>query len=182
VPACDPVVVAVDDTMFRRSGRKVHAAHWGYDGSLKVPAGSQKLTRGNCFVVAAVVVSLPFPGRPAALPVAARLWRKGGPARTQPTRELIAMIAARAGRAVHVAADSAYICSELRHLGAGISLTGPMPRHAALYEVHPGLDKPLAVRGRRGRPPAKGARIGTPAQLAAATPGRAAAITRDPGG
>ena len=178
VPAGAPVVVAVDDTMFRRSGRKVHAAHWGYDGSLKVPAGSQKLTRGNCFVVAAVVVSLPFLDRPVALPVAARLWHKGGPAKTQLARELITMIAARAGRAVHVVADSAYICSELRHLGAGVSLTGPMPRHAALYEVHPALDNPLAVRGRRGRPPAKGARIGTPAQLAAATPGRAAAITR----
>ncbi len=145
VPAGAPVVVAVDDTMFRRTGRKVHAAHWGYDGSLKVPAGTQKLARGNCFVVAAVVVSLPFLDRPVALPVAARLWRKGGPAKTQLARELIDVIAARAGRAIHVVADSAYICSELRHLAPGVS---------------------------------KGAKIGTPAQLAAATPGRAATVTR----
>ena len=36
VPAGAPVVIAVDDTMFRRAGRKVHAAYWAYDGSLKV--------------------------------------------------------------------------------------------------------------------------------------------------
>src|SRR3954454_19551671 len=39
LPVGAPLVVAVDDTMFRRSGRKVHAAHWGYDGSLKVARG-----------------------------------------------------------------------------------------------------------------------------------------------
>jgi DDE superfamily endonuclease len=135
VPAGAPVVVAVDDTMFRRSGRKVHAAHWGYDGSLKPAPGNRKLSRGNTFVVAAVVVALPFPGRPVALPVAARLWRKGGPAKTQLARELIGLIAAapaRRGRAVHVVADAAYICSQLRRLPPGVSLTGPLPRHACL--------------------------------------------------
>ena len=29
IPAGAPVVIAVDDTMFRRAGRKVHAAYWG---------------------------------------------------------------------------------------------------------------------------------------------------------
>jgi len=32
---------------------------------------------------------------------------------------------------VHVAADSAYICTELRGLPAGVTLTGPLPRHAS---------------------------------------------------
>ena len=57
--------------MFRRCGREVYAAHWGYDGSLKVAKGNQKLSRGNTFVVAAVVVALPFLDRPIALPVLA---------------------------------------------------------------------------------------------------------------
>ena len=48
----------------------------GYDGSLKVFKGNQKLSRGNTFVVAAVVVMLPFLDRPVALPVLVRLWRK----------------------------------------------------------------------------------------------------------
>lgn len=31
VPVDAPIVLAVDDTLFRRSGRKVHAACWAYD-------------------------------------------------------------------------------------------------------------------------------------------------------
>jgi DDE superfamily endonuclease len=81
VPVGAPLLVAVDDMMFRRSGRRVYAAHWGYDGSLKVAKGNQKLSRGNTFVIAAVVVTLPFLDRPIALPVLARLWHKGGPAK-----------------------------------------------------------------------------------------------------
>jgi hypothetical protein len=181
VPAGAPVVIAVDDTMFRRAGRRVHAAYWGYDGSLKVPPGGTKLSRGNTWVVAAVIVALPFARRPVALPVAARLWRRGGPAKTQLARELIELIAAAPAcrrRAVHVVADTAYICSELRRLPAGVTLTGPMPRHASLYDVHPELDYPPARGRQRGRPRAKGARIGTPADLAAAGPGRTATVTR----
>src|SRR6266571_1761646 len=82
------------------------------------------------------------------------------------------------GRVVHVAADTAYICTELRSLPAGVTLTGPLPRHASLYQVHPELDCPPARGRRRGRPRTKGPRIGTPAQLAAAGPGRAATVTR----
>ena len=181
IPAGAPVVLAVDDTMFRRAGRKVHAAYWGYDGSLKVPAGGKKLSRGNTFVIAAVIVELPFLRRPAALPVAARLWRRRGPAKTALARELIELIAAAPAcrrRAVHVVADSAYICTELRRLPAGVTLTGPLPRHASLYDVHPELDYPPARGRQRGRPRAKGDRIGTPAELAAATPGRTATVTR----
>ena len=181
IPAGAPVVIAVDDTMFRRAGRKVHAVHWAYDGSLKVPKGGKKISRGNTFVIAAVIAELPFLRRPVALPVAARLWRRGGPARTALARELIELIAAAPacrGRIVHVAADTAYICTELRGLPAGVTLTGPLPRHASLYEVHPELDYPPARGRRRGRPRTTGARIGTPAQLAAAGPGRAALVTR----
>ncbi len=94
LPAGALVVVAAGDTMFRRAGRKVHAAHWAYDGSLKVPKGGKKVSRGNTFVIAAVIAGLPFLRRPVALPVAARLWRKGGPARTALARELTGLIAA----------------------------------------------------------------------------------------
>jgi hypothetical protein len=88
VPAGAAVVVAVDDTLLRRSGRKADGACWAYDGSRRVAPGSAPLSRGHTFVVAAVVVSLPFSARPAALPAAARLWRRGGPAKTVLAREL----------------------------------------------------------------------------------------------
>jgi hypothetical protein len=79
---------------------------------------------------------------------------------------------------VHVVADGGYVCSELRSLPAGVTLTGPLPRHACLYEVHPELDSPLLCRGRRGRPRSRGERIGTWAQLRAAEPGQEATLTR----
>jgi hypothetical protein len=178
VPLGAPLTMAVDDTMFRRCGRRVYAAHWGYDGSLKVAKGNQKLSRGNTFVVAAVVVTLPFLDRPIALPVLARLWRKGGPAKTVLARELIEVIAAATrGRMVHVVGDGAYLCTELRQLPPHVTLTGPLRSNASLWHVHPDLDNPPRLRG-RGRPRVYGARIGTPDQLAAAVPAISATVTR----
>jgi hypothetical protein len=158
----------------------VHAAHWGYDGSLNAPA-DKRFSRGNSFVVAAIVVRLPFLHRPVALPVLARLWCKGGPTKQALARQLIEMIAAAAGsRVVHVVADTAYICKELRRLPPQVTLTGPLFRRASLWHLHPDVDNPPQHRrGRgRGRPRVIGDRIGTPAQLAAATPGRPVTVTR----
>lgn len=179
VPAGAPLVIAIDDTMFRRWGRKVHAAHWGYDGSLQARTGGAKLSRGNCFVVAAVVVELPFADRPVALPVLARLWRKGGPTKTMLARDLIDKLAAGCGgRALHVVADSSYICNQLRHLPRQVTLTGPMPRHAALWHVHPDLDRLIRTGRHRGRPRLIGDKIGTPDRLRACAPARAVTVTR----
>ena len=61
VPAGDPVTVAIDDTLFRRRGKKVWAASWFHDGSAPGPA---KTGYGNNWVVAAIVVKLPFLPRP----------------------------------------------------------------------------------------------------------------------
>jgi hypothetical protein len=118
-------------------------------------------------VIAAVIAELPFLRRPVALPAAARLWRQGGPAKTVLARELTGLMAAAPacrGRTVHVAADSAYICTELRGLPSGVTLTGPLPRHASLYEVHPELDYPrtpagpAAHQGRQDRHPGRARR------------------------
>lgn len=179
VPFDAPVMVAVDDTLFRRSGRKVHAASWSYDGSRHVAAGQYKLSYGTTFVVAAVVVCLPFLHRPIALPVLARLWRTGGPTKTALARDMITMIAAaRPDRRFHVIADSAYICTELRRLPTTVTLTGPPPRNAALWEVHPDVDHSPCLRGRRGRPRVRGEKIGTPHQLATLTKPRTVTVTR----
>ena len=179
VPVGAPLVIAIDDTMFRRWGRRVHAAHWGYDGSLKVPKGGKRLSRGNCFVVAAVVVELPFADRPVALPVLARLWRKGGPTKAMLAHDLIDKLrAATAGRTLHVVADGTYVCHQLRDLPRRVTLTGPMPRHAGLWHVHPDPDPPPPGARGRGRPRVFGDKIGTPDRLRAATPGRRVRVTR----
>ena len=52
-----PVVVAVDDTLFRRWGRLVHHVFWTHDGAAQ---GKSKIGRGNRWIIAGIVVRLPF--------------------------------------------------------------------------------------------------------------------------
>src|ERR1700730_12754033 len=55
VPAGQPVTVAIDDTLFRRRGKKVWAASWFHDGSAPGPA---KTGYGHNWGVAGLVVRL----------------------------------------------------------------------------------------------------------------------------
>jgi hypothetical protein len=75
VGADAPICMAVDDTLFGRSGKRVYGAHYLHDGAQ--PEGSGRRTRfGNCFVVVVLVVALPCTGgRMVGLPVLFRLFR-----------------------------------------------------------------------------------------------------------
>jgi len=173
VPAGEPVLVAVDDSVFRRCGRRVYGAAWQHDGSS--PA-KNKLSFGTCFVTAGIIVALPFCSRPACLPVLARLHvpgtgRQGRRARRQaPAASTVTTAAALVtllagafpGRAVHVVADAHYHGPALRDLPQQVTWTTRLPRNAVLYRLAPPrVRKP-------GRPPRKGARLGTWAEMAAA--------------
>jgi hypothetical protein len=52
-----PIVVAVDDSLFKRWGRLVHHVFWTHDGSAQ---GKAKIGRGNRWIIAGIVVRLPF--------------------------------------------------------------------------------------------------------------------------
>lgn len=172
VPAGAAITVAVDDSLFRRSGRRVSGAAWQHDGSS--PAKS-KLGFGNCFVTAGIVVALPFCTRPACLPVLARLHvpgkgkaarprRQAAPASTVTIAAALAALLAAAfpGRRIDVVADAHYHGPALRTLPGNVTWTTRLPKNAVLYApAPPPVRKP-------GRPPRKGPRLGTPADLAAA--------------
>jgi len=159
-PGAD-VIVALDDSVCVRAGRKVHGTGWQHDGSAKNP---RKLSFGNCFVTVGIVVELPFCSRSWCLPVLARLHLPGkgaGPSKTAVAAELVALLAAALpGRRLHVVADAAYHGPALRILPANVTWTCRLPKTAVLY----GLAPPRT--GRRGRPRTKGERLGTPADLA----------------
>jgi hypothetical protein len=93
VPPGADLRVAVDDSVFRRSGRKVHGAGWQHDGSS--PA-KNKLSYGNCFVAAAILADLPFCSRTVGLPVLARLHLPGkgkGPGKVETAAALVSQLA-----------------------------------------------------------------------------------------
>ncbi len=121
-----PITLAVDDTLFKRSGKKVFGAAWQHDGAAK---GPHPVGRGTCFVVVAIVVELPFASRPVALPVMARLHRpKQGPSKVEQASAMIRLLAAcHHGRTVHVVADAAYHGKALRELRDGATITTGWP-------------------------------------------------------
>src|SRR3954465_11368291 len=53
LPVGSPLTVAVDDTLFKRSGKKVFGVAWHHDGAAK---GPKPIGFGNCRVVAGIVV------------------------------------------------------------------------------------------------------------------------------
>ena len=158
VPAGAPVTVAVDGTFFKRWGRKVAEARWAYDGSAQ---GGKKIAFGNTWVIAAIVVKLPFCSSPAALPVLLRLWRgKGTASQVELAAEMVKILAgAFPGRVVHGVGDAAFHGKPL--VIEGTTWTTRLPASAVLYGPKPPRT------GKRGRPRVKGARLGKPARIAA---------------
>jgi hypothetical protein len=155
----EPVTVAVDGTFFKRWGKKVAQARWAYDGSAQ---GGKKIAFGNTWVIAAIVVRLPFCSSPAALPVLFRLWRGKGTASQVDlaAQMLTTLTAAFPGRKVHGVGDAAFHGEAL--IRPGSTWTTRLPASAVLYGPRPPRT------GKRGRPRVKGDRLGTCAQIAAA--------------
>ena len=138
-----PIVAVVDDTLFRRWGPKVFGALWTHDGSGQDP---NALGRGNRWVIAGILVRLPFCAHPVCLPVLLRLWRGRGTASpVQLARELILLLAQEfPDRCIHAVGDAAYHGKAL--LVERSTVTTRLPANAALYAPAPPRT------GNRGRP------------------------------
>ena len=113
-------------------------------------------------MVAGIVVQLSFLSRPVCLPVLARLWRPRHTGKIAHARQLAELIAARyPDRTVHVVGDAAYVGERLRDVDDRISWTSRLKVTSVLHELPPPRT------GRSGRPRTRGARLGTPADVAA---------------
>ena len=161
--------VVVDDTLIRRWGPKVFGAFWTHDGSAQDP---NALGRGNRWIIAGIVVRLPFCSHPVCLPVLLRLW--GGKGTDSPVRlagQLITLLANEfPDRRIHIVGDAAYHGRPL--LAPGTTITTRLPSNAARYAPAPPRT------GKRGRPRLKGERLGTPAEIAATAPWRRVSVDR----
>ena len=155
----DPIVIAVDDTLFKRWGRKIHHVYWTHDGSAQ---GKNKIGRGNRWIIAGIVVRLPFCTAPVRLPVLFRLWAgKGSDSPVTLGAALVELLrGAFPGRVVHGVGDAAYHGKAL--LVADTTWTTRLPANASLFAWAP------PPTGKRGRPRLKGAKLGKLEDLAAA--------------
>jgi DDE superfamily endonuclease len=178
VKAGAPIRLAVDDTLFGRSGKRVWGAHYLHDGAQ--PEGSGRRTRwGNCWVVVVLVVALPcLGGRPVGLPILFRLFRPRDdadpdrPSQPELARTLVDMVLARfPARVVELVMDGAYATKAWRGLPERVTVTTRMRANAAVFALAPPRT------GKRGRPALKGARLASLAQLAASAVFAPVAIT-----
>jgi hypothetical protein len=137
--------------------------------------GPRKTGYGNNWVIAGVVVTLPFCSRPVCLPVMFRLVIKGtnSASRLWLARRITEAIAGGPpGRAIRVVADAAYAGKELRGMDSRITWTTRLRKDAALYDLAP------PPTGRRGRPRVKGARLPALAGIAATATFTPVTVTR----
>ncbi len=165
------ILVAVDDTLLHRLGRKIHACFWHHDAT----ANSDKaaVAWGNNWVVIGIVVELAFLERSVCLPIMFRCWQpkrkqfgKGKrdperPGKVQLAREMIELLAARLPeRQIDVVGDAAYAAEAWRGLGARITVTSRLRVDAALYDRQPPRT------GKQGRPRKWGQRLPNLAKIA----------------
>jgi hypothetical protein len=112
-----PLHLVIDDTLFRRSGRKVWGTAWHHD---PLARARKQVASANSWVVLGVLVRLPFlPQRGVCLPVLARLWRPHQPGRSKLDLAcaLVGLVAQRhPDRRIHLVCDAAYAGRALRQL------------------------------------------------------------------
>jgi len=166
VPDGGAVTVAVDDTLFHRYGKKVHGARYQHDGSAK---GRDGIGRGTCFVIAGIVVAVPFLARQVCLPVLFRLHiPKTSASKTEQARALAGLLAAALdGRIVHVVGDALDRGPAWRHLPAHVTFTTRLAANAVLY----GPEPPRT--GKRGHPAWKASDWAAPPRSRPLRPGDA---------
>jgi hypothetical protein len=128
------VLVAVDDTLLHRLGRKIHGCFWHHDAT----ANSDKaaVAWGNNWVVIGIVVELAFVERSVCMPVMFRCWQpkrkqfgKGKsdperPGKVQLAREMSELLAARLpDRQINMVGDTAYASEAWRGVSSRVSVT-----------------------------------------------------------
>jgi len=181
-----PLVVAVDDTLARKTGKNIWGANLHHDPLAWLP---NALAFGHNWVVLAVVIRVPLVQRHVAVPVLWRLYRsrkarRGKTRRGKCERKTTGATSAKThrprpelavemlhvlrnalgnGRPVRVVGDSAYGGKSVTtRLPENTVCISRLPMNAALYDVAPPR-RP----GQQGCPRKKGARLKNPEQMAA---------------
>ena len=168
IPSGETILVPLDDTLSRHTGKRIAAASMHHDPLLSTRTRTA-YHWGHVWVVLSIALSVPRWGKTFALPVLVRLYRseklckkesRTFKKKTELAAELIAVLAnALPERNFLVLGDAGYAnASVIRTLPANVQFTGRARLDAALYA--------LPTRNPRGRRRIKGARLPTPEVLA----------------
>lgn len=157
---CGPVMLDLDDTLLKKSGRKIEGAGTFRD-AVRSTRNKVVYATGLNLVVVTLRVIPPWGGMPIGVPLGVRLHRKGGPTTLDLAEEILRQLASwLPQRSFILCADGAYASLVARPLPRTVFISR-MRRDAALYQQAP------PKTGKRGRPRKKGDRLPTPAQIAA---------------
>jgi hypothetical protein len=167
-----PLLVAVDDTLLHRLGRKIHACFWHHDATANSKEAA--VAWGNNWVVVGICVKLGFLERTVCLPILFRCWQPRRkqfaktdkpdperPGKVELAREMIDLLAARLpGRRIDAVGDAAYATEAWRGLDGRVTITSRLRSNAAIYDRQPPRT------GKQGRPRKWGKRLGSLAKIA----------------
>jgi hypothetical protein len=150
----------LDDTLYRRSGRKVNGAAWWRDSVLSTGTRLVRVWSLN-LVVLTVRIYPPWGGQPLGLPINMRLHRDSGRSLIGLAEDMLNEVAGwLPERRFHCHCDGFYASLVGRNI-LNTHITSRMRRDARIYDLVPKNN-----RRRQGRPPKKGKRLPTPEQMA----------------
>lgn len=147
------IILALDDTLFHRSGRKVNGAGWWRD-AVRSTHKNVVYAWGLNLVVLTLHIQPPWGGEPLGLPINLRVHRKHGPTLIELAVQMINEVRQWfPERAFRVVADGFYATLAGKDMGA-VTMISRIRRDANLYDLPPKRRKK-----RRGRPRTRGKKL-----------------------
>jgi hypothetical protein len=155
------ITLALDDTLFHRSGRKVNGAGWWRD-AVRSTHKNIVYAWGLNLVVLTLQIQPPWGGEPLGLPINMRLHRKNGPTLIELAVQMINEVRQwLPKRPFRVVADGFYASLAGKESRA-VTIISRIKRNANLYDL-----PPKRTKKRRGRPRTKGKKLAKLENMAA---------------
>jgi len=154
------ITLALDDTLFHRSGRKVDGAGWWRD-AVRSTQKNIVYAWGLNLVVLTLQIQPFWGGEPLGLPINMRLHRKNGPTLIELAAQMIDEVRQWLPEGLfRVVADGFY--ATLAGKAMGVTIISRIKRNANLYDLPPKRRKK-----RRGRPRTRGKKLAKLEKMAA---------------
>lgn len=155
------IIMALDDTLFHRSGRKVNGAGWWRD-AVRSTHKNVVYGWGLNLVVLTLQIQPPWGGEPLGLPINMRVHRKNGPTLIELAWQMINEVHQWfPERSFRVVADGFYATLAGKETQA-VAIVSRIKRNANLYDLPPRRGKK-----KRGRPRKRGKKLAKLEKMAA---------------